>query len=953
MPEKIKVLAISPNKTGVGFFRSIRPHTYLQITLIEPQQFDFKDINFGLDFNIVHFRNNPITNYDIWLAKIKQLQNAGVKVIQDLDDFYSIWKNMPNPSNNKNAPRDQNEAAFRKYLIDDYNQRKYITEKTIEIIRLADHITTTTPIFKEKLLKLNKNVTVIPNAIDPREKQFHPSVSKCNKLKVGLILGSSHIKDVELLKGLTNLLKEDLDKIQFVLCGFDLNGSKPQWDNETMQITQKPILPTESIWVEYEKILTDNYSIVSAEYKNYLMQFTNMLQYPNEDNETYIRRWTKPIETYGTHYQEIDVLLVPLVNNEFNSAKSQLKIVESAFCYKSIIASNVGPYTLDLRPGILKNGNIDETGNSLLIKDGAKVNEWGKAIKLLLDNPILREKLKNNLHSEITEKYNLGEVSKIRAELYKKLLKEEITENQPIVVKTDKNKQIETDTDNPLISIVASTRKIDENFKQMLLKTVGLKDIQLLIYENNNEFSLTEIYNKGLKESKSDIVVYLHDDITLEYGWGKKLLEHYQKSEYGILGVAGSRQLTEQGFWWADKNKTYGRVKHTDGKKTWISEYSRNLGNSIQEVMVVDGIFFSVMKSRIKANFNENYKGFHFYDITFCLDNYLAEIKIGVHSNILLTHKSVGQTSEQWEINRKQLIEQYKEVLPIEVDLEIPYVDPIIHLKEEPKLAIIIPTKNNVNELLLPCINSICENTKYENYKIYIADTGSNESQLNLLKKHINEGNTYASEMGEDDRYEIIEYDYYNFSKINNDVIKNKIDKDTELILFVNNDIELINDSISIMVDTYLRNKKDCGTIGCRLHYHNGSVQHMGMSLEINKEKNIGITHKFLGWDYKNTMTVQPIIQTHGNTAAFMLISKKLFDEIGGFNEEYVECFEDVELNFACFLRGKKNLTNSNAVCYHFESQTRGQKIDQEDAKRILNFINESEKIKNTLYRIN
>ena len=224
---------------------------------------------------------------------------------------------------------------------------------------------------------------------------------------------------------------------------------------------------------------------------------------------------------------------------------------------------------------------------------------------------------------------------------------------------------------------------------------------------------------------------------------------------------------------------------------------------------------------------------------------------------------------------------------------------------------------------------------------------------MKKIKEYVNKSNSYSEEYQLNEIFELIEYDYYNFAKINNDVVENKIDKDTELILFCNNDIELINDSISIMVDTYLKNKKDCGTVGCRLHYENGSIQHMGMILQINQEQHVGITHKFLGWDFKNTLTSQPIIQTHGNTAAFMLINKNLFDEIGGFSEEYVECFEDVELNLQCFLKGKKNFTNSNAVCYHLESQTRGQKIDQQDSKRILNFINESEKIKQTLYRIN
>ena len=496
-----------------------------------------------------------------------------------------------------------------------------------------------------------------------------------------------------------------------------------------------------------------------------------------------------------------------------------------------------------------------------------------------------------------------------------------------------------------MISIVVSTRKEDENFKLMLLKSVGLKDVQLLIYENNGEKSLTEVYNQGLRDSIYNINVFVHDDVILDNGWGKKLIEHYQKSSYGLLGVAGSRELAD-GKWWSNKSSTYGVVRHTDEIKTWTSEFSRNLGNSIQEVCCVDGVFFSVMKSRLKTGFDESYKGFHFYDISFCVSNFIQGVKIGVHTNILLTHKSIGETNETWETSRLQLVNQYKDYLPLEVELEVPYLDLKIRINEEPKLAIIIPTKNNVDELLLPCLESITAITHYSNYKIYIADTGSDESEKIKIKEYIFELNKCHKFI------ELIEYDYYNFSEINNDVVKNKIDSDTEIILFSNNDIEMVNDALSILVETYVNNKKDCGTVGCRLHYENGTIQHMGIIIQETKDKNIGITHKFLGWDFKNTMVLSPIVRTHGNTAAFMLVSKVLFEEIGGFNESYKECFEDVEFNLQCFLKGKKNFTNSNGVCYHYESQTRGQKVDKQDVALILEFIDGHEKIKETFYKL-
>jgi hypothetical protein len=91
------------------------------------------------------------------------------------------------------------------------------------------------------------------------------------------------------------------------------------------------------------------------------------------------------------------------------------------------------------------------------------------------------------------------------------------------------------------------------------------------------------------------------------------------------------------------------------------------LNKNVEEVALVDGVFFSTHKNRIKKHFNKDVEGFHFYEVDFCIRNQIEGVKIGVHTLIKLTHKSVGQTNEQWEVNRQKFIETYKEVLPINI----------------------------------------------------------------------------------------------------------------------------------------------------------------------------------------------------------------------------------------------------------------------------------------------
>lgn len=242
------------------------------------------------------------------------------------------------------------------------------------------------------------------------------------------------------------------------------------------------------------------------------------------------------------------------------------------------------------------------------------------------------------------------------------------------------------------------------------------------------------------------------------------------------------------------------------------------------------------------------------------------------------------------------------------------------------KLAIIVPTKGNIG-MLISLLNSIVYHSSYdrEMMTIYIADTGSNEKEKEIVKYYIsrlkNEENLNCV---------FIEYDYYNFAKINNDVVKNHISEDTELILLCNNDIELINDAISMAVNEY---DDETGTVGVRLMFKNNLVQHGGIFFSK------GFPGHLL---YKKPFPKEEsgkIVKTFGNTGAFMLTSKELWNKIGGLNEDYKKCFEDVEYNLACLVNGKQNKTIYDAICWHRESATRSKKPLKGDIKKLFKFI--------------
>lgn len=220
-----------------------------------------------------------------------------------------------------------------------------------------------------------------------------------------------------------------------------------------------------------------------------------------------------------------------------------------------------------------------------------------------------------------------------------------------------------------MLTVVYCTRETNPEHKEHLIKSSGLhKHIEVIEIINNGE-SLTHAYNRGLKQAKNDIVVFCHDDLTIETKqWGNKLLKQFQKNpEYGIIGVAGSKSMPISGQWWEDRSKMYGRVQHTHEGKTWLSSYSEDLGQELEEVVVIDGVFFAVDKTKLKTTFNESVEGFHFYDVTFCFENTLKGVKVGVSTVVRVNHKSIGMTNEKWEYNRQQFAEMFKEQLPYKI----------------------------------------------------------------------------------------------------------------------------------------------------------------------------------------------------------------------------------------------------------------------------------------------
>lgn len=404
---KIKVLVVPSDRTGVSYFRSTNPHIALENNYpdefmihidYEPQ---LNNDEWLKQYDIIHY-HRTLGSYEQMGMLTEKLKSLGIISIMDLDDYWTP---------------DINHPAY--YLVKNHQ----LDTKIIENLKTAEYITTTTDIFAKEISKLNKNVFVLANAIDPTEKQFTPNLEPSNRVRIGWLGGSSHLKDLEILNGVVNRLRGDglLDKVQFVLCGFDIRGTHTEIDPKTNQQKTRAITPKESVWYQYEKIFTDDYKTISPEYKDFLMKFS-LAEYPGIANEPYRRVWTKPISTYASNYNLFDISLAPLSEHIFNEVKSQLKVIEAGFHHKAIIAQNFGPYQIDLKNAIKFGGGFDETANGILVDSVKNTKDWYGAIKKLILNPEVVKTLQDNLYATVKDTYSMDKVTENRRKLYLELI---------------------------------------------------------------------------------------------------------------------------------------------------------------------------------------------------------------------------------------------------------------------------------------------------------------------------------------------------------------------------------------------------------------------------------------------------------------------------------------------------------------------------------------------------
>ncbi len=242
-------------------------------------------------------------------------------------------------------------------------------------------------------------------------------------------------------------------------------------------------------------------------------------------------------------------------------------------------------------------------------------------------------------------------------------------------------------------------------------------------------------------------------------------------------------------------------------------------------------------------------------------------------------------------------------------------------LTSHPLVSIIIPNKDHVDDLSR-CVESIINLSTYDNYEIVIVENNSETAEIR----------TYYEEISRHPRVQVVEYKGdFNYSKINNFGVQYA---KGEYLLLLNNDTEVITPDWMEELLMYAM-RKDVGVVGAKLYYPDKTIQHAGIVIGLGAHRTAGHTHYRIpeaNVGYMGRLCYAQDVTAV--TGACMMVSKALYEELGGLDESFTVALNDVDFCLRVREKGLLNIFTPFAELYHYESKSRGSDKKDDRARR-------------------
>ena len=236
-------------------------------------------------------------------------------------------------------------------------------------------------------------------------------------------------------------------------------------------------------------------------------------------------------------------------------------------------------------------------------------------------------------------------------------------------------------------------------------------------------------------------------------------------------------------------------------------------------------------------------------------------------------------------------------------------------------VSIIIPMKDKW-EMTAACVQSILDKSSYQNFEILLLDNRSEEENTKKWLKEI---------PLQDHRVRVIAADMeFNWSKLNNFGVSHACG---DVFIFLNNDTQVISeDWMERLSENAWRN--DIGVVGALLLYPDQTIQHAGVVVGIGDWADHifkGMQPSHYGSPYVSPMVSRNVLAV---TGACLAVSRRTWDMIGAFDEEFIICGSDVEYGIRAYEHGLFNRYDVNVQLYHLESKSRDSYIPEIDFQK-------------------
>ena len=224
-----------------------------------------------------------------------------------------------------------------------------------------------------------------------------------------------------------------------------------------------------------------------------------------------------------------------------------------------------------------------------------------------------------------------------------------------------------------MLSIIICSRQsaLPDYTSNNIRETIGC-DYELIIVDNSSgDHNIFSAYNEGLKKTHGEFLCFMHEDVVFHsVNWGIKVESVFaDHPETGMIGIVGGQFIPDTPCSYWEGGCSVGEMIQGsiggDGKYQSVREGKKVM--ELTDVVAIDGFWMCLRRDLFSKVYRDDktYDGFHCYDIDISMQVWESGYKVQIVPDILIEHKSLGNTDSVYLEQNQRFYEKWKDSLPV------------------------------------------------------------------------------------------------------------------------------------------------------------------------------------------------------------------------------------------------------------------------------------------------